>query len=149
MEILDTAHHEESFFPGDMERKRDRYSANGYMFVFSVIDRRSFQSIEDHYKEFTDYRIRFGLPITGVPCLLVGNKVDRRHYESLRQDDFVFEDEAKNLASKLGMEYIEVSATNLQETEACFHKLIQTIWKPNDIPKTEQIKKQTGVCLIQ
>ena len=95
--------------------------AVGVILVFSVTDRKSFNDISMWYQKVNDYATS-----DSRRCfILVGNKCD---LEDQRQVSYL---EAKDVAAKKGMQYIEVSAkdgTNVELILPTLVTLIGEVW---------------------
>eukprot|EP00727_Mastigamoeba_balamuthi_P011348 m51a1_g6836 putative ras gtpase (208) ;mRNA; f:57381-58610 len=104
LDILDTAGQEE------YSAMRDQYfrTGHGFIFVFSVTDRKSFESIKGLHLSVR----RVQAERESVPCVVLANKVD------LVEDRDVTSSEGTSMAKTLGVPYLEVSAktrTNVEE----------------------------------
>ena len=105
MDILDTAGQDEFKF------MRNGYirSASGFIIVFSLTDRGTFEEVEEFYKN-----IQMAKCGEKFFCLICGNK---RDLDSLRT---VSSYEGKELATSLGCNYIETSAKDSIDVEELF-----------------------------
>ncbi|KAI6649811.1 hypothetical protein LOD99_6600 [Oopsacas minuta] len=110
LDILDTAGQEE------FSAMRDQYMrvSNCFLFVFSITDSNSFQEAENLYS-FTA-RIKSA---PQVPAVLVGNKSD------LENNRVVTFSEAKQVADKLKIPYMETSAKTGVNVEQAFLELLR------------------------
>ena len=136
LEILDTAGQEE------YKALRDAYmrSAECFMLVFSVIDRRTFHELE----EFHDQILRVKDADEGhVPMILVGNKCD------LESERSVSTEEAKQYAREKKMLYMECSARKRHNIDESFHALIREV-QSRQKPQLEQQsrRKRRAICNI-
>jgi len=107
--VLDTAGQEE------FSAMRDQYmrTGDGFLMVYSVTDKQSYQNIIHFYEQILRVKDR-----DIYPMLLVANKVDLVH---LRK---VSEEQGRELAHRLGVPYIETSAKDPpQNVEAAFHEV--------------------------
>ena len=85
--------------------------AQGIVLVFDVTNRGSFEECDNWLTEANKY----GADSSNIPCILVGNKTDKR-----RQ---VEETEGMQYAQNRGMNYIETSAATGQNVEDMFNDL--------------------------
>ncbi|RZF40701.1 hypothetical protein LSTR_LSTR007992 [Laodelphax striatellus] len=111
--LLDTAGQEE------YSAMREQYMRNGdgYMLVYSVTDKQSFDNIKHFHTQILQVKDR-----DIFPMLLVANKVDLVHARR------VSEEAGRDLAHQLGVAYIETSAKDppLNVDEA-FHEVVRII----------------------
>ena len=120
IDVLDTA------APEEYSAMRDGYirSAHGFVVLFSVVDRQSFERAYDYLmkiEHFTDHRRET------PPVMLVGNKCDlsdERTVDSGEASDFVKEVSA---ASK----YMECSAKTGHLVEAVFFEMVRLVRRYN------------------
>ncbi|KAL4511269.1 hypothetical protein ABPG73_008347 [Tetrahymena malaccensis] len=105
---------------------------HGCIFLFDLTDHQTFQDVQkwlDKFKQSTQNEVKY---------ILVGNKADL-----IEQRTVSFE-EASNLAKKLDMQYIEISAKLNQNIDNCFiqltQDLIQQHLKQNQQHKLEEKK---------
>ncbi|KAH0955991.1 hypothetical protein HN011_009155 [Eciton burchellii] len=113
LDVLDTAGQEE------FSAMRDQYmrTGDGFLMVYSVTDKQSYQNIIHFYEQILRVKDR-----DIYPMLLVANKVDLVH---LRK---VSEEQGRELAHRLGVPYIETSAKDPpQNVEAAFHEVVRII----------------------
>ncbi|CDK26939.1 unnamed protein product [Kuraishia capsulata CBS 1993] len=114
LDILDTAGQEE------YSSMRDLYmsSGEGFVLVFSLTDRKTFEEITGFYNQIV--RVK-GESSSFVPLMLVGNKSD------LQSEREVSSSEGIALAKRFGAAYIESSAkTNVNVSDA-FYGLVKII----------------------
>ena len=95
-------------------RKLYLEGANGALVIFDVTKRKTFEKLDDWVGDFKDARGE-------EPLLLVGNKTD------LIDNMKVKENEAREFASKNGMECVMTSAKTGENVEAAFLNLIKVI----------------------
>ncbi|XP_013391765.1 ras-related protein M-Ras-like isoform X2 [Lingula anatina] len=95
LDVLDTAGQEE------FSAMREQYmrKGDGFLLVYSVTDRQSYENIRNFHTQILRVKDR-----DSYPMLLVANKVDLVH---LRK---VPEEQGRDLAIQLGVQYIETSA---------------------------------------
>lgn len=118
--------------------------AHGIILAFDITNATSFQNITRWYDESQNYLQK------SVPKLLLGNKADLNSQRAVKTED------AKELADRLGVTYIETSAKNSQNVKLAFETLSRNILS-NAAPtvgttgpkgtKVNQAKPvQTGCC---
>ncbi|RWS22881.1 ras-related protein R-Ras2-like protein [Leptotrombidium deliense] len=114
LDVLDTAGQEE------FSAMREQYmrSGEGFLLVFSVSDRNSFDEIPKFHKQILRVKDR-----DEFPMLLVGNKSDLEHQRVVSQM------EAQQLAQQLKIPYLECSAKLRVNVEVAFHDLVRLIRK--------------------
>jgi len=114
LDILDTAGQEE------FSAMREQYmrSGEGFLLVFSLADRSSFEEIYKFHKQVLRVKDR-----DEFPMLVVGNKAD------LERNRQVSIDECMNLAKQLKTPYIECSAKNRMNVDQAFFELVRLIRK--------------------
>lgn len=113
LDILDTAGQE------DYSALRSQYmrKGHGFLLIFSITDRLSFDEIMGFYNQILMSQDR-----DYAPCVLVGNKCDLGDH--MRQ---VSTQEAKALAKSIGCEYIETSAKQNLRVHQVFESLVRSI----------------------
>ncbi|VDM62463.1 unnamed protein product [Angiostrongylus costaricensis] len=114
MDVLDTAGQEE------FSAMREQYMRNGrgFLLVYSVTDRKSFDEVARLYTQVLRVKDR-----TEYPVLLVANKVI-----DLINQRVVCEEEGRSLAADLKLPYIETSAKNPPvNVDAAFHELVRIV----------------------
>ena len=89
--------------------------AHGIILAFDITNSASFQNVNRWYEEAQNYLQK------SVPKLLIGNKADLSHQRAVRPE------EAKELADRLGVQYIETSAKNSQNVKLAFETLSRSI----------------------
>ncbi|OMJ76626.1 hypothetical protein SteCoe_23969 [Stentor coeruleus] len=89
--------------------------AHGIILAFDITNASSFQNITRWYDESQNYLQK------AVPKLLIGNKADLNSQRAVRTED------AKELADRLGIQYIETSAKNSQNVKLAFETLSRSI----------------------
>lgn len=114
LEILDTAGQEQ------YSALQDQYirMGDGFLVVYSIIQRRSFELLEDF--RVSILRVK---ETDSFPMVLVGNKCDM---ESLREVSFF---EAQELAKKFGCPLIETSAKTRTRVDETFFEIVREIQK--------------------
>ncbi|PWA18868.1 hypothetical protein CCH79_00005092, partial [Gambusia affinis] len=112
LDILDTAGQEEF---GAMREQYMR-TGEGFLLVFSVTDRGSFEEIYKFQRQILRVKDR-----DEFPMILVGNKAD---LELQRQ---VTQEEGQQLARQLKVTYMEASAKIRMNVDQAFHELVREI----------------------
>jgi len=112
LDILDTAGQEE------FSAMREQYmrSGEGFLLVFSVTDRTSFEEVSRFHKQILRVKDRDEFPI-----MLVGNKAD------LEQQRVITNEEAHGLARQLKVPYIECSAKVRMNVDQAFYELVRLV----------------------
>ncbi|XP_039296921.1 ras-related protein M-Ras [Nilaparvata lugens] len=113
LDVLDTAGQEE------YSAMREQYMRNGdgYMLVYSVTDKQSFDNIRHFHTQILQVKDR-----DTFPMLLVANKVDLVHARR------VTEEAGRDLAQILGIAYIETSAKDPPlNVDQAFHEVVRII----------------------
>ncbi|KAF2355353.1 Small GTP-binding protein domain, partial [Trinorchestia longiramus] len=112
--VLDTAGQEE------FSAMREQYmrSGEGFLLVFSLTDRNSFNELPRFHKQILRVKDR-----DVFPMLLVGNKAD------LELQRAVSTEEVQTLARQLKIPYIECSAKIRMNVDQCFHELVRSVRK--------------------
>lgn len=144
LEVLDTAGQEE------FSTMREQYlrSGNGFLLVFSVVDRNSFDEVIRLHKLILRVKDR-----DEFPMMLVGNKAD------LVEDRHISRQEGEELARRLHLPYVECSAKKRMNVDEAFHDLVRLIRKfqqqerqPLDSPdlaSPKTLNKKKKNCRIQ
>ncbi|CAG5131493.1 unnamed protein product [Candidula unifasciata] len=114
LDILDTAGQEE------FSAMREQYmrSGEGFLLVYSVIDRSSFEEIYKFHKQILRVKDR-----DEFPMLLVANKSD------LESQRLVSSTEGQELAHNLKIRYIEASAKHRLNVDQSFYELVRIVRK--------------------
>jgi len=117
LDILDTAGQEEF---GALRPQYVR-QGQGFLLVYSVTDRPSFEEMQSFYNEV--YRIKDDERPKNhkIPIVIVGNKAD---LESSRE---VSSEEGQDLSKKLGCNFIETSAKTRQGVEEAYFNLVRKV----------------------
>lgn len=135
--VLDTAGQEE------FSAMREQYmrSGEGFLLVFSVVNRSSFDEIYKFHKQILRVKDR-----DEFPMLMVGNKVD------LEQHRQVWVEQAQELARHLKIPYIECSAKLRMNVDNAFYELVRVVRKfqMSERPplKPNYIKRNKKKCCI-
>ncbi|XP_062240970.1 ras-related protein R-Ras2 [Platichthys flesus] len=140
LDILDTAGQEEF---GAMREQYMR-TGEGFLLVFSVTDRGSFEEIYKFQRQILRVKDR-----DEFPMILVGNKAD---LEPQRQ---VTQEEGQQLARQLKVTYMEASAKIRLNVDQAFHELVRVIRKfqeqecpPSPEPTRKEKDKSGCHCVI-
>jgi GTPase KRas protein len=135
LEVLDTAGQEE------YKSLRDSYmrTADGFVMVFSIIDRKTFEEINDFYEQIL--RVK---DADKWPMVIIGNKCD------LESERAVTKDDAMKLATTCGkVPYLEASAKARKNVDEVFYELVREVRKHKkpkvDTKQTEHKKKGCSV----
>lgn len=135
LDILDTAGQEE------FSAMREQYmrTGEGFLLVFSVTDRSSFEEIYKFQKQILRVKDR-----DEFPMILVANKAD------LDDNRLVSKDEGMELAKQLKVSYTEASAKNRMNVDQAFYDLVRIIRKfqAEERPQVKQEKKLKRACCI-
>jgi len=134
LDILDTAGQEE------YSAMREQYmrTGEGFLMVFSITDKNSFEEIDGFYKQILRVKDR-----DTFPMILIGNKSD------LESDRTVTEAEGKAKGADLKVTYVETSAKLRSNVDLAFHELVRIIRKDNTgsvAPPKPEVKK--GFCRL-
>ncbi|PAA48857.1 hypothetical protein BOX15_Mlig017889g2, partial [Macrostomum lignano] len=127
LDVLDTAGQEE------FSAMREQYmrKGDGFLLVYSVTDRKSFDDIRHFHTQILRVKDR-----DNYPMVLVANKVDLVH---LRR---VNEEEGKNLANQLKIQYIETSAKDPPfNVDEAFNSVVRIICSQPREPTNKKEKK--------
>uniref|UniRef100_A0A0A9YQ74 Ras-like protein 2 n=1 Tax=Lygus hesperus TaxID=30085 RepID=A0A0A9YQ74_LYGHE len=114
LDILDTAGQEE------FSAMREQYmrSGEGFLLVFAITDRASFDEIYKFHRQILRVKDR-----DEFPMLMVGNKADLEHQRIIQTA------EAQKLARELRIPYIECSAKLRMNVDQSFHELVRIVRK--------------------
>ncbi|ELU16564.1 hypothetical protein CAPTEDRAFT_130620, partial [Capitella teleta] len=127
--VLDTAGQEE------FSAMREQYmrAGEGFLLVFSVTDRRSFEEVYKFHKQILRVKDR-----DEFPMILVGNKADLEHQRTIKNEEGV------ELSRQLGIKYIEASAKVRMNVDLAFHELVRIVrrYQAQERPAPKVIKKK-------
>lgn len=131
LDILDTAGQEE------YSAMREQYmrTGEGFLLVYSIIERGSFEEIQGFYQQILRVKDR-----DTFPMILIGNKAD---LEGERQ---VSNQEGKDTAKALNLAYVETSAKQRVNVDLAFHELVRIIRKYSKENNQKEVKKKKGGC---
>lgn len=133
LDILDTAGQEE------FSAMREQYmrTGEGFLLVFSVTDRSSFDEIPRFHTQILRVKDK-----DEFPMILVGNKSD------LEAERTVSTAEAQELGRIKKIPYLESSAKQRINVDASFHDLVRSIRRANEVMEVPQKKQKTRKCCI-
>eukprot|EP00761_Pharyngomonas_kirbyi_P010184 gb/GECH01010202.1/.p1 GENE.gb/GECH01010202.1/~~gb/GECH01010202.1/.p1 ORF type:complete len:197 (+),score=35.17 gb/GECH01010202.1/:1-591(+) len=137
LDILDTAGQEE------FKTLREQYirQGDGYMVVYSITNRDSFEEVELFIEQIIQSRDLDDTPSSKsqhhpkLPIVLVGNKAD------LDQQRKVPTEEGEELARKYGIKFFESSAKSRLHVEDTFHAVARIVY-------SEKLRRRRR-CVIQ
>lgn len=133
LDVLDTAGQEE------FSAMREQYmrKGDGFLLVYSVIDRQSYENIVNFHTQILRVKDR-----DSYPMILVANKVDLVH---LRK---VTDEQGRELASQLQIPYIETSAKDPPlNVDATFHEVVRII-RDQPVDFNRRKPRKTRKCNI-
>ncbi len=120
---------------------RDNFfrSGEGFLCVFSVTERETFDSMKDFREQILRVKVDEQIPI-----ILVGNKID------IKDERVVSSDEAKALAQSWGVQYEETSAKMKVNVDKVYYDLVLQIKERKDAANGNQQKKKKkkSKCVI-
>ncbi|CAC5383415.1 ras-related protein R-Ras2-like [Mytilus californianus] len=129
LDILDTAGQEE------FSAMREQYmrSGEGFLLVYSVTDRSSFNEIYKFHKQILRVKDR-----EEFPMILVANKADLEHQR------IVTREEGQELSRQLRINYIEASAKMRLNVDQSFYDLVRIIRKFQAEERPEENSRKNG-----
>lgn len=136
LDILDTAGQEEF----SAMREQYMHHGEGFLLVYSIVDRNSFEEIPKLCKTILRVKER-----PSFPMILVGNKAD------LEYERVVSYQEGEQQASSLGIKYIETSAKHRVNVDAVFNDLVRIIRKskkPDTHVKPKKPRNMFKMCSL-
>jgi len=129
LDILDTAGQEE------FSAMREQYmrSGEGFLLVFSLTDRNSYEEIYKFHKQILRVKDR-----DEFPMMLVANKCDLEHHRVISQS------EVQQLGQQLKIPYLECSAKLRMNVDVAFHDTVRLVRKFQQLerPPIRPIKTQ-------
>ncbi|XP_050292889.1 ras-like protein 2 [Anthonomus grandis grandis] len=137
LDILDTAGQEE------FSAMREQYmrSGEGFLLVFSVTERSSFEEVFKFHKQILRVKDR-----DEFPMLIIGNKVDLEHQR------VVWQEEAQEMARTLKIPYIECSAKMRMNVDNAFYELVRVVRKfqqsERPLLKTNYKRDKKKCCIL-
>lgn len=128
LHIIDTAGQD------DYSMLQDQYyqSAQGFLMVYSVTSRLSFEELESRFRE----KILLAKDSQRVPMVLVGNKIDLADQREVKTS------EGAALAAAWGCPFIETSAATNTNVADAFKQLVREVNRFNDMDTEAQRKKK-------
>ncbi|KAK2174363.1 hypothetical protein NP493_807g00021 [Ridgeia piscesae] len=129
LDVLDTAGQEE------FSAMREQYmrKGDGFLLVYSVTDKQSFDNIINFYTQILRVKDR-----DCYPMILVANKVDLVHLRKVKDE------QGHELAVSLKIPYIETSAKDPPlNVDAAFHEVVRVI-KNQPVDQKERKKRRPG-----
>ncbi|XP_065911939.1 ras-like protein RAS2 [Dysidea avara] len=134
LDILDTAGQEEF----SAMREQYMHTGEGFLLVYSIIDRNSFEEIPKFRKQILRVKDR-----NEFPMILVANKAD------LENERVVSYSEGEDLAAQMKVKYVESSAKHKVHVDKAFHDLVRVIRRSKK-PDGEggHKEKKKGKCII-
>jgi len=133
LDILDTAGQEE------FSAMREQYmrTGEGFVLVFSVTDRSSFDEIPKFNSQILRVKDK-----EEFPMVLVGNKCD------LEMERTVSTADAQELARNMKLPYLEASAKTRINVDLAFFDLVRAIRTAQFVPDKDIKKKKKKKCTI-
>jgi len=139
LDILDTAGQEE------FSAMREQYmrSGEGFLLVFSLTERQSFEEVYKFHKQVLRVKDR-----DEFPMLIVGNKADMDRQRQVSTAD------CEDMAKQLKTPFIECSAKNRMNVDQAFHELVRLIrrFQALERPVVQQGKREAspskGKCTL-
>jgi small GTP-binding protein len=128
LEIIDTAGQD------DFRQMRASFysSVQGFLIVYSVIERNSLFEAEEIYKD-----ILACLNKEAVPCVLAGNKADIKDETSVSTED------GQGMAKTMGAKFFETSARTGQNVKASFDEAVRAVKR-----MVFGVKEQRWCCTV-
>ncbi|KAK6543010.1 Ras GTPase, variant 2 [Orbilia ellipsospora] len=139
LDILDTAGQEDAVCEEENCQPdcRKRRRQHGYIFVYDITDRVSFEEMQPLQESILRHRQRQNISSEdSFPMILVGNKSD---LEASRQ---VFFEEGASLAEQLGCKFVETSAKDKVNVEEIFFDLVRGIRKALPSRPSSEIERE-------
>ncbi|PRP77265.1 hypothetical protein PROFUN_14477 [Planoprotostelium fungivorum] len=133
LDILDTAGQDEYCCLRDAYLRTGR----GFLFVFSLTDRGSFEEIPGLHDQLLQVK-----DSDDVPLVLVGNKSD------LVKERVITSVEANELASKMKCRYVETSAFSGSNIEYAFQEIVRCVQREEDKLNHKKKNKKAKGCNI-
>jgi len=138
LDILDTAGQEE------FSAMREQYmrSGEGFLLVFSLTERQSFEEVYKFHKQVLRVKDR-----DEFPMLIVGNKADMDRQRQVSTAD------CEDIAKQLKTPFIECSAKNRMNVDQAFHELVrlirrfQALERPV-VPSKREASPNKGKCTL-
>jgi small GTP-binding protein len=109
----------DSYGSQDTVKEQTINSSDGFLIIFSVVDRQSFEAVKKYVEQIK--QVKHSKKPKAI--YVIGNKCD------LENERVVSAEEAKNLSKTLEIQYFEVSAKEKQNVEESFFGLAREIRK--------------------
>lgn len=133
LDILDTAGQEEF----SAMREQYMHTGEGFLLVYSIIDRNSFEEIPKFYRQILRVKDR-----SEFPMILVANKAD------LESERVVSKLEGEEVTQQLKVKYVEASAKHKLNVEKAFHDLVRVIRQAQKPASQKEKKRKKLRCTI-
>ncbi|TFK43575.1 small GTPase superfamily [Crucibulum laeve] len=133
-EVIDTAGQDEY----SILNSKHAIGIHGYVLVYSVTSRNSFEMIQIIYDKIVDF-----CGVQEIPCVIVGSKIDLQSRSSSRQVD---PSEGEKLAKQNKAAWVETSAKNNVNVSKVFESCLAEIEKRSPSNQAEAPAK--GGCVI-
>uniref|UniRef100_A0A8C8UR80 Related RAS viral (r-ras) oncogene 2 n=1 Tax=Peromyscus maniculatus bairdii TaxID=230844 RepID=A0A8C8UR80_PERMB len=117
---------------------REQYmrTGEGFLLVFSVTDRGSFEEIYKFQRQILRVKDR-----DEFPMILIGNKADLDHQRQVRREEF-------RAGEALKVTYMEASAKIRMNVDQAFHELVRQECPPSPEPTRKEKDKKGCHCII-
>jgi Ras-related protein R-Ras2 len=119
---------------------REQYmrTGEGFLLIYSVADKTSFDEIFKFHKQILRVKDR-----DEFPMILVANKADLTNRQ-------VSPEEGQELARQLHIPFIEGSAKNRMNVDQAFHELVRVVrrFQEAERPKVPYDKPKRKLCVI-
>ena len=124
IDILDTAGEE------DYQNMFDMWIKHGdaFFLVFAINDEESFSILEKKREKIIKMKGK------NIPIVLIGNKIDLNNERTIQFKD------AKNLAKKWGVDYIETSAKNNYNCKEALELIVKKYYNNNENEKKKSCR---------
>lgn len=133
LDILDTAGQEEF----SAMREQYMHTGEGFLLVYSIIDRNSFEEIPKFYRQILRVKDR-----SEFPMILVANKAD------LESERVVSKVDGDEVAQQLKVKYVEASAKHKLNVEKAFHDLVRVIRQAQKPDSQKEKRRKKSKCTI-
>merc|ERR1712076_352057 len=130
LDILDTAGQEE------FSAMREQYmrSGEGFLLVFSLTERQSFEEVYKFHKQVLRVKDR-----DEFPMLIVGNKADMDRQRQVSTAD------CEDMAKQLKTPFIECSAKNRMNVDQAFHELVRLIRRFQVLERPDSVNSNHAI----
>eukprot|EP01122_Echinamoeba_exundans_P017333 TRINITY_DN9113_c0_g1_i1.p1 TRINITY_DN9113_c0_g1~~TRINITY_DN9113_c0_g1_i1.p1 ORF type:complete len:253 (+),score=59.09 TRINITY_DN9113_c0_g1_i1:50-808(+) len=118
-------------------------AGNGFVLVYSITDRDSFQSMEQYYSQVIQIK-----ETSQIGIVLIGNKADQDHNREVSLE------EGTKLAKRLGVPFFETSAKTRKDLTQAFCGAVREIRKFDEAPVSSPVasprtsKKKEKVVIV-